>query len=78
LEWRPPSFARSGNWIRDTSKGNRSSFGEAAPPEQGEPLYEAFCSALRDLGVKVETGAFGERMAVELVNDGPITIVLEV
>jgi D-tyrosyl-tRNA(Tyr) deacylase len=62
----------------DTTKGNRPSFGEAAPPEQAEPLYEAFCSALRDLGVKVETGAFGERMAVELVNDGPVTIVLEV
>ena len=45
--------------------------------EQAEPLYETFCQALRDLGVDVETGAFGARMAVEIVNDGPVTIVLE-
>jgi len=63
--------------LADTAKGNRPSFGEAAGQEQAEPLYEAFCSALRELGVRVETGAFGERMAVELVNDGPVTIVLE-
>ena len=42
-----------------------------------EPLYEAFCEALRELGVPVQTGLFGARMAVELVNDGPVTIVLE-
>jgi D-aminoacyl-tRNA deacylase len=64
--------------IADTAKGNRPSFGEAAPPEQAEPLYEAFCVALRDLGVPFETGVFGARMAVELVNDGPVTIVLDV
>jgi D-aminoacyl-tRNA deacylase len=63
--------------IADTAKGNRPSFTEAAPPEQAEPLYEAFCAALRDLGVAVETGVFGTGMAVELVNDGPVTIVLE-
>jgi D-aminoacyl-tRNA deacylase len=63
--------------IADTAKGNRPSFTEAAPPEQAEPLYEAFCAALRELGVAVETGVFGARMAVELVNDGPVTIVLE-
>jgi D-tyrosyl-tRNA(Tyr) deacylase len=62
--------------LADTAKGNRPSFAEAARPEQAERLYEAFCVALRDVGVRVETGAFGERMAVELVNDGPVTIVL--
>jgi D-tyrosyl-tRNA(Tyr) deacylase len=63
--------------IADTAKGNRPSFTEAAPPEQAEPLYERFCSALRDLGVRVETGVFGARMAVEVVNDGPVTIILD-
>jgi len=63
--------------IADTGKGNRPSFTDAAPPEQAEPLYERFCQALRDLGVAVETGVFGARMAVELVNDGPVTIILE-
>jgi D-aminoacyl-tRNA deacylase len=63
--------------IADTAKGNRPSFTGAAPPEQAEPLYERFCAALRELGVDVATGRFGSRMAVELVNDGPVTIVLE-
>jgi D-aminoacyl-tRNA deacylase len=63
--------------IADTRKGNRPSFTEAARPEQAEPLYEHFCAALRGEGVPVETGVFGARMAVELVNDGPVTIVLE-
>ena len=62
--------------IADTGKGNRPSFGAAAPSAQAEPLYERFCAALRELGVPVETGRFGARMAVELVNDGPVTIVL--
>jgi D-aminoacyl-tRNA deacylase len=62
--------------IADTEKGNRPSFSDAAPIEQAEPLYEAFCTALRKLGVGVATGRFGARMAVELVNDGPVTIVL--
>ena len=61
---------------RDTAKGNRPSFSDAAPPEEAEPLYEAFCAALRVEGVPVETGVFGARMQVELVNDGPVTIVL--
>jgi D-aminoacyl-tRNA deacylase len=63
--------------IADTSRGNRPSFTDAARPEQAEPLYERFCAALRELGVGVATGRFGERMSVELVNDGPVTIVLD-
>jgi len=63
--------------IADTQKGNRPSFAGAAPAEQAEPLYERFCASLRAEGVAVQTGSFGARMAVELVNDGPVTIVLE-
>ena len=63
--------------IADTTKGNRPSFTEAARPEAAEPLYEAFCAELRALGIGVATGVFGARMEVELVNDGPVTIVLE-
>jgi D-tyrosyl-tRNA(Tyr) deacylase len=62
--------------IADTAKGNRPSFFDAAPPEEAEPLYEAFCAELRSLGVEVAMGVFGARMVVELVNDGPVTIVL--
>src|SRR5947208_17091182 len=62
--------------IAETSKGNRPSFARAAPPEQAEPLYEAFCASLRTLGLGVETGLFGARMRVELINDGPVTLVL--
>jgi D-tyrosyl-tRNA(Tyr) deacylase len=64
--------------IADTAKGNRPSFSHAARPELAEPIYEHFCRALRDLGVPVETGVFGARMQVELVNDGPVTIILDV
>jgi D-tyrosyl-tRNA(Tyr) deacylase len=63
--------------LADTRRGNRPGFTDAAPPEQAEPLYEAFCDALRAEGVPVETGVFGARMQVELVNDGPVTILLE-
>jgi D-tyrosyl-tRNA(Tyr) deacylase len=62
--------------IADTRKGNRPSFTNAAPPEQAEPLYEEFCAAVADEGVPVERGVFGAHMAVELVNDGPVTILL--
>ena len=62
--------------LADTAKGNRPSFAAAAGPEVAEPLYERFCDELRALGVPVETGVFGARMKVELVNDGPVTIVL--
>ena len=58
--------------------GNRPSFTQAAPREQAESLYERFCDALRDLGVPVTTGVFGASMQLELVNDGPVTILLDV
>ena len=58
-------------------KGTRPDFSKAARPEVAEPLYEGFCEALRELGVPVQTGVFGARMAVELVNDGPVTIILD-
>jgi D-aminoacyl-tRNA deacylase len=63
--------------IADTRKGNRPSFAAAAPAEEAEPLYQRFCKALAAAGVSVERGVFGARMAVGLVNDGPVTIVLE-
>jgi D-tyrosyl-tRNA(Tyr) deacylase len=64
--------------IADTSKGNRPSFTQAARPEHAEQLYERFCEALRTEGIAVVTGTFGARMLVELVNDGPVTIILDV
>jgi D-tyrosyl-tRNA(Tyr) deacylase len=64
--------------IADTARGNRPSFTAAAPPEVAEPLYQRFCEVLRELGVPVQTGVFGGRMQVALVNDGPVTIVLDV
>jgi D-tyrosyl-tRNA(Tyr) deacylase len=60
-----------------TRKGNRPSFTGAAPPEVAAPLLERFCDELRDLGVPVGTGVFGAHMEVELVNDGPVTLVLD-
>jgi D-tyrosyl-tRNA(Tyr) deacylase len=59
-------------------KGTRPDFSEAAAKEQAEPLYQRFCEALRDLGVPVKTGVFGARMRLALVNDGPVTIILDV
>jgi D-aminoacyl-tRNA deacylase len=63
--------------IADTRKGLRPDFTAAARPESAEPLYERFCAALAALGVPVERGVFGARMALSLVNDGPVTIVLD-
>jgi D-tyrosyl-tRNA(Tyr) deacylase len=59
-------------------KGTRPDFSKAARPEVAEALYERFCVALRAEGVSVQTGVFGARMQVSLVNDGPVTIVLDV
>jgi D-aminoacyl-tRNA deacylase len=64
--------------IADTRKGNRPSFTAAAGPELAEPLYAAFCSALEREEVTVARGRFGARMLVEIANDGPVTIVLDV
>jgi D-tyrosyl-tRNA(Tyr) deacylase len=62
--------------LADTTKGNRPSFTGAARPEHAEPVYERFVVVLGELGVPTQTGVFGARMAVELVNDGPVTIIL--
>jgi D-tyrosyl-tRNA(Tyr) deacylase len=61
----------------DTKKGNRPSFIEAARPEQAIPLYEFFIAEMKKRISKVETGIFGSDMKVELVNDGPVTIVFD-
>jgi D-aminoacyl-tRNA deacylase len=63
--------------IADTRKGTRPDFSKAARPEVAEPVYERFCQALREQGIQVKTGVFGARMQVELMNDGPVTLVLE-
>jgi D-tyrosyl-tRNA(Tyr) deacylase len=62
----------------DTRRGRRPSWALAAPPEQAEPLVDAFASALGRLGAQVAPGRFGADMDVELVNDGPVTVALEV
>ena len=63
--------------MADTRKGRRPSFTDAAPPDVALPLYESFVSALRAQGVYVATGVFQAYMRVELVNDGPVTVLLE-
>lgn len=62
----------------DTRKGRRPSFVGAAPPEVAEPVFDALVGAIASRGIRVETGRFGARMAVELTNDGPVTLVIEV
>lgn len=61
----------------DTRKGRRPGFSEAARPEVAKPLYEAFNQALRDRGMRVETGEFGADMRVQLTNWGPVTLIME-
>jgi D-tyrosyl-tRNA(Tyr) deacylase len=61
----------------DARKGRRPSFVDAARPEVATPLYERFCAELRARGLTVATGEFGAMMRVELVNDGPVTLILE-
>ncbi len=63
--------------LADTSGGNRPSFTAAAPPEEAEPLWEEFSAAVEAEGVTVARGVFGARMELELVNAGPVTIVLD-
>ena len=62
----------------DTAKGRRPSWSAAAPRPVSEPLVDAFVAALRDLGAEVATGVFGADMQVSLVNDGPVTLILDV
>ncbi len=63
--------------LGDARKGRRPSFTEAAPPLVAKPLYLAFVEAVKRRGVRVETGEFGAEMTVELVNDGPVTLIVE-
>jgi D-aminoacyl-tRNA deacylase len=62
----------------DTRRGRRPSWAAAAPPAQAEPLVASLTDALRELGATVATGRFGADMLIELVNDGPVTLLLEV
>jgi D-tyrosyl-tRNA(Tyr) deacylase len=66
-------FTLAGN----CAKGRRPSFDSAAPPEEAKRLYEYFVERLRSMGIKVETGIFQAMMQVSLVNDGPVTFILE-
>lgn len=61
----------------DTRKGKRPSWSHAAPSQMAEPIFDAYVQALKDLGLPVQTGVFGADMQVELVNDGPVTLILE-
>ncbi len=63
--------------LGDARKGNRPSFSAAAPPDQAQALYERFCAMLRSKGLTVATGVFRAHMDVELINDGPVTILLD-
>ena len=61
----------------NTTKGRRPSFTEAAPPDKAEPLFNLVVQTLREMGITVATGVFGARMEVSIINDGPVTFVLE-
>jgi D-tyrosyl-tRNA(Tyr) deacylase len=61
----------------DISKGRRPSFDKAMPPAEAEPLVARFCELLKTKGIEIQTGRFGAKMAVELINDGPVTFVME-
>ena len=63
--------------LGDCRKGRRPSFVDAAPPEIGQQQYEAFCQRIREQGIDVETGRFRSHMQVQLVNDGPVTLMLD-
>jgi D-tyrosyl-tRNA(Tyr) deacylase len=63
--------------LADVRKGRRPSFTAAAPPDRAQPLVEAVCAAVREQGIDVAEGRFGAMMSVELVNDGPVTILVE-
>lgn len=62
--------------MANTTEGNRPFFGNAAPPEIAEPIFNLFIEELKKSGLKVETGKFGAKMQIELTNDGPVTIIL--
>lgn len=63
--------------LGDVQRGRRPSFVRAAPPEFANPLYERFCARLREMGLSVATGIFAAKMSVALVNEGPVTIIVE-
>lgn len=63
--------------LAKTRRGRRPSFDDASPPEVAEVLVDRFCQFLRDEGIPVETGLFGAHMEVDLINDGPVTIILD-
>lgn len=63
--------------MADTSKGNRPSFIDAAPPEMASPLVDSFIETLKKLGIETQSGVFGAEMLVEIHNDGPVTILLD-
>ena len=63
--------------LGDVQRGRRPSFVSAAPPELANPMYERFCARLRELGLTVATGIFAAKMSVSLVNEGPVTIIVE-
>lgn len=64
--------------LADVRKGRRPSFTGAAPPEYAEPLVAALAQAFEEVGIRTRTGVFGARMSVDIVNDGPVTLILEV